>query len=203
MHCLCMFLFADKNSCKQRKGRCGRVGPGRYMKLVPQAFFNKLKQEAEPEMLRSPLEKVHVPRHYIWAGLVASRLESRLPNESTIYPLFCSCCLTPSFWTSGPRKKYWLSRWALPRKTLSSTLSWNWRRPGQSCPQSRGRHKDTTVISRCWGRSSHTFHSELGKRSDHSQFHHDLENYPCARFCTASAATMLRKSKGSCLLVRV
>ena len=132
-----------------------------------------------------------------------SRLESRLPNESTIYPLFCSCCLTPSFWTSGPRKKYWLSRWALPRKTLSSTLSWNWRRPGQSCPQSRGRHKDTTVISRCWGRSSHTFHSELGKRSDHSQFHHDLENYPCARFCTASAATMLRKSKGSCLLVRV
>ena len=65
MHCLCMFFFADKNSCKQRKGRCGRVGPGRYMKLVPQAFFNKLKQEAEPEMLRSPLEKVHVPRHYI------------------------------------------------------------------------------------------------------------------------------------------
>jgi len=50
--------WADKNSCKQRKGRCGRVGPGRYMKLVPQAFFNKLKQEAEPEMLRSPLEKL-------------------------------------------------------------------------------------------------------------------------------------------------
>ena len=32
--------FPDKDSCKQRRGRCGRVGPGRCIKLVPDWFFN-------------------------------------------------------------------------------------------------------------------------------------------------------------------
>lgn len=52
-------MWADKNSCRQRTGRSGRVKEGRVFRLVFRDFYeNVLPDEHLPEMQRAPLDKV-------------------------------------------------------------------------------------------------------------------------------------------------
>lgn len=52
-------VWADKNSCDQRKGRAGRVKSGRVYRLVFQDFYdNVIPDEHEPDMRCAPLDKV-------------------------------------------------------------------------------------------------------------------------------------------------
>eukprot|EP00095_Tigriopus_kingsejongensis_P001771 maker-scaffold339_size202159-snap-gene-1.20 protein:Tk01771 transcript:maker-scaffold339_size202159-snap-gene-1.20-mRNA-1 annotation:"atp-dependent rna helicase tdrd9" len=51
--------FADKNSCRQRAGRTGRVAAGRVFRLVRRSYYdNYLSKEHRPEMQRAPLDKL-------------------------------------------------------------------------------------------------------------------------------------------------
>ena len=52
-------VWADKNSCEQRKGRAGRVKSGRVYRLVYKDFYERvLFNEHEPEIRRAPLDKI-------------------------------------------------------------------------------------------------------------------------------------------------
>uniref|UniRef100_A0A646QES9 Probable ATP-dependent RNA helicase spindle-E n=1 Tax=Hemiscolopendra marginata TaxID=943146 RepID=A0A646QES9_9MYRI len=51
--------WASKANCKQRKGRAGRVSPGRVYRLITSYFYdNVLPEFIVPEMKRCPLEQV-------------------------------------------------------------------------------------------------------------------------------------------------
>lgn len=50
--------WASKASCRQRAGRTGRVRDGMCFRLVTKQFFRDLPDFRQPEMLRSPLDKI-------------------------------------------------------------------------------------------------------------------------------------------------
>ncbi|GBP03915.1 Probable ATP-dependent RNA helicase spindle-E [Eumeta japonica] len=50
--------WASKTNCTQRAGRAGRVREGRVYRLVTTSFYETLPQEADPEICRSPLERL-------------------------------------------------------------------------------------------------------------------------------------------------
>ena len=47
--------WISQASAKQRSGRCGRVFPGKTIRLYPQSFYSKMEQFEKPEMLRLSL----------------------------------------------------------------------------------------------------------------------------------------------------
>ncbi|KAJ3335196.1 ATP-dependent DNA/RNA helicase dhx36, partial [Kappamyces sp. JEL0680] len=52
-------VWASRAACKQRKGRAGRVRPGKAFKLYSSYFEQKyMKAQSEPEILRLPLEQL-------------------------------------------------------------------------------------------------------------------------------------------------
>ncbi|XP_022817676.1 probable ATP-dependent RNA helicase spindle-E [Spodoptera litura] len=50
--------WASKTNCEQRSGRAGRVRDGRVYRLVTDKFYEGLKQECTPEIIRCPLERL-------------------------------------------------------------------------------------------------------------------------------------------------
>lgn len=50
--------WASKASMKQRQGRTGRTCDGYVFKMLPRQFYNSLDEYPEPEMLRTPLDKI-------------------------------------------------------------------------------------------------------------------------------------------------
>ncbi|XP_052744057.1 probable ATP-dependent RNA helicase spindle-E isoform X2 [Bicyclus anynana] len=50
--------WASKTNCEQRSGRAGRVRDGRVYRLIYQKFYVTLPQDATPEMVRCPLERL-------------------------------------------------------------------------------------------------------------------------------------------------
>lgn len=56
----CLFpTWISKASCKQRRGRAGRVQPGVCYHLFPKAMYEKcFKEHQLPEIMRTPLEEL-------------------------------------------------------------------------------------------------------------------------------------------------
>ena len=54
---LLLETFASRDSLKQRRGRAGRVRPGKCYKLVSSAFYGKLPEHGEPEIRRCSLDQ--------------------------------------------------------------------------------------------------------------------------------------------------
>ncbi len=54
---LLLETFASRDSLKQRRGRAGRVRPGKCYKLVSSSFYGKLPEHGEPEIRRCSLDQ--------------------------------------------------------------------------------------------------------------------------------------------------
>lgn len=50
--------WSSKSSCVQRKGRTGRCNDGNYFIMVQRSFYQRLSDNIEPEILRTPLDKL-------------------------------------------------------------------------------------------------------------------------------------------------
>lgn len=50
--------WSSKSSCTQRKGRTGRCNEGNYFIMVNEEFYHNLNEGSDPEILRTPLDKL-------------------------------------------------------------------------------------------------------------------------------------------------
>ncbi|CAG8629818.1 5651_t:CDS:10, partial [Acaulospora morrowiae] len=50
--------WISKDCAEQRRGRAGRVGPGKIYRLVPKSFYNRFYDERTPEIKRTPLNSL-------------------------------------------------------------------------------------------------------------------------------------------------
>lgn len=71
--------WASKASCRQRAGRTGRVRDGTCFRLVTKQFFQELPDFRQPEILRSPLDKILLKIALLHLELRQKSEESNIP----------------------------------------------------------------------------------------------------------------------------
>ena len=62
--------WADRDSCKQRRGRCGRVGPGRCIRLVPEKFYDSAEYPRQGQIVHFE-EFPQIANYFIPSNLVS------------------------------------------------------------------------------------------------------------------------------------
>lgn len=71
-------VWASRAACKQRRGRAGRLRPGKCYKLFTRNAETKMAERSEPEMIRVPLEQLCLSVRAMGIEDVAAFLESSL-----------------------------------------------------------------------------------------------------------------------------